>query len=120
MTTLATLRRCSPLIRAVLVWFALSLGVAVAAPLVQAQSDLVICTAAGMVRVVVHADGSVDTEPSAQAHCPLCVPGGAPPTLAYQVALPTAQAPAPTPWASRAVLPLAAQERPPARAPPAL
>ena len=94
MTFLHTLRNTPWLAKLALLWFALTLGVAVAAPMVSPQNELMLCTAAGMLKVTVHADGSVSSSPSAQAHCPLCVVGGAPPAfvnLTFQPAQPLGQ-----------------------------
>jgi hypothetical protein len=77
MSLLHTLRNSPWLAKWALLWFALTLGVAVASPLVNPQDELVICTSAGMVKVKLHADGSLSTEPSSVAQCPLCVVGGA-------------------------------------------
>ncbi len=77
MSLLHTLRNSPWLAKLALLWFTLALGVAVASPLVNPQEDLLICTAAGMVKVKLHADGSISTEPSSELSCPLCVVGGA-------------------------------------------
>ena len=61
MTLLQTLRNTPWLARLALLWFALSLGVAVASPMVNPQEELVICISAGMVKVKLNADGSVST-----------------------------------------------------------
>lgn len=79
MHLLHTLRNSPWLARLALLWFALTLGVAVASPLVNPQNELVICTTAGMVKVHINSDGSLSTEPSNEATCPLCVVGGAAP-----------------------------------------
>ncbi|MDR3369321.1 DUF2946 family protein [Rhodoferax sp.] len=81
MNFLHTLRNTPLLAKLALLWFALTLGVAVASPLVNPQDELLICTSAGMVKVVLNADGSVTTSPSTGVHCPLCVVGGAPPSF---------------------------------------
>ena len=78
---LHTLRNTPWLARLALLWFALTLGVAVASPVVNPQEELVICTSAGMVKVVLNADGSLSTSPSSEVSCPLCVTGGAPPSF---------------------------------------
>ncbi len=79
MTLLHTLRNTPWLARLALLWFALTLGVAVASPMVNPQEELIICTSAGMVKVKLHADGSISTEASGELSCPLCVVGGAAP-----------------------------------------
>jgi len=85
---LHTLRNTPWLARLALLWFAMTLGAAVASPLIAPQDELLICTSAGMVKVVLNADGSVTTSPSVGAHCPLCVVGGAPPSFARVVVPP--------------------------------
>jgi len=81
MAFLHTLRNTPWLARLALLWFALTLGVAVASPVVNPQEELVICTSAGMVKVILNPDGSISTEPSSELSCPLCVVGGAPPSF---------------------------------------
>lgn len=90
MPLLHTLRNAPWLAHVALLWFALTLGVAVASPMVNPQQELVICTSAGMVKVVLNADGSISTSPSGEASCPLCVVGGAPPSF-VSVVIPPAQ-----------------------------
>ena len=51
-----TLRHFTFLSRLVLAWFVLSLGVAVASPLVHPQDTLLVCTGAGAMKVLVTAD----------------------------------------------------------------
>lgn len=75
-----TLRHAHRLARYVLVWFVLSLGVAIASPIVQPQAMELVCSAAGAVKLVKTGD---DGQPSA-AHlldCPLCLPASAPPPV---------------------------------------
>jgi hypothetical protein len=79
MSLLHSLRNTPWLAKLALLWFALTLGVAVASPMVNPQEDWVICTSAGMVKVSLNADGSLSTELSNEAQCPLCVMGGAAP-----------------------------------------
>jgi hypothetical protein len=87
MTLLHTLRNTPWLAKLALLWFALTLGVAVASPMVNPQEELIICTSAGMVKVVLNADGSISTEPSGELSCPLCVVGSAAPP-AFSIVLP--------------------------------
>lgn len=91
MTLLHTLRNTPWLARLALLWFAMTLGVAVASPMVNPQSEVMICSAAnGMVKVVLNADGSLSTA-SATMDCPLCMVGGAPASVLQH----TVQAPYP-------------------------
>ncbi|MBP9148964.1 MAG: DUF2946 family protein [Rhodoferax sp.] len=87
MTLLHTLRNTPWLAKLALLWFALTLGVAVASPMVNPQEELIICTSAGMARVMLHDDGSISTEPSGELSCPLCVVGSAAPP-AFVMVLP--------------------------------
>jgi hypothetical protein len=64
-----------------LVWFALSIGVAVAAPVVNPQALTLVCTTAGVVKLV---SGSDDTGTQPMVHaldCVLCLSAGAPPSV---------------------------------------
>ena len=74
-----SLRNTPWLAKLALLWFVLTLGVAVASPMVHSPDKLVICTSVGMVEVEIHADGSISTERSNVAQCPLCVLGSAAP-----------------------------------------
>ena len=82
MNRLHTLRNAPWLARLALLWFVLTLGAAVASPMVQPQHELVICTGAGMLKVVLADDGSVSTAATSDTgdalFCPLCLAGGAP------------------------------------------
>jgi hypothetical protein len=51
---MSTLRHLAVLHRCVLAWFLLSLGVAVAAPVVHPQAMELVCSAAGAIKVIVH------------------------------------------------------------------
>lgn len=110
------LRHAHRLARQVLVWFALALVVAVAAPLVRAQPFELLCGAGGQIKAVVHT-ASGDTLELGAGHldCPLCVPTGAPgplprlglagpvPACAPDPTAPALRlAPAPLPWQARA------------------
>jgi hypothetical protein len=119
MSLLHTLHNTPWLGRLALVWFALTLGVAVASPIVNPQQELVICSSASMVKFTVHADGSLGTEPSNEAQCPLCVVGSAaPPAFA---ALQPAPMPAQTgvqPGVATLVIAASTAAPPPSRGPP--
>jgi hypothetical protein len=82
MPLMHTLRNTPWLARLALLWFVMTVGVAVASPMVNPQQELIICSAAGMVKVKLHADGSISTEANSELSCPLCVVGNAaPPAL---------------------------------------
>lgn len=66
--------------RLVLAWVVLSLGVAVASPIVKPQNVLLVCTGSGVMKVLVTADDGSTTEMgSAGMDCPLCASFSAPP-----------------------------------------
>ena len=75
-----TLRRFTMITRLVLAWFVLSLGVAVASPIVKPQNILLICTGTGAMKVLVQAeDGTADVQVHSSLDCPLCATLAAPP-----------------------------------------
>lgn len=65
--------------RWVLLWFVLSLGVAVASPIVHPQAVELVCSSVGSVKVVVHTEDGVQEMGASHMDCPLCVLTGAPP-----------------------------------------
>ena len=74
-----TLRNARSIARFVLVWFALSMGVAIASPLVKPQAMELICAGTGVMKFVKQgADGSAEPV-SLTLDCPLCANLGAPP-----------------------------------------
>ena len=78
-TTMQSLRHAHHLARLVLVWFVLSIGVAVASPLVAPKPMELVCTTAGATKLV--AQGEDDTQAGNHLlDCPLCAIAGAPPT----------------------------------------
>ena len=76
---MSALRHARFLARLVLAWFVLSLGVAVASPLVHPQAMELVCSASGVVKVVVQGDDGAQELGRAHIDCPLCIPAGAPP-----------------------------------------
>ncbi|RYX92283.1 MAG: DUF2946 domain-containing protein [Comamonadaceae bacterium] len=82
MPTLQTLRMAHRLARLVLVWFVLSLGVAVASPIVSPQAMELICSGSGAIKVMVKTDDGVkEASSGAKLDCPLCVVAGTPPPV---------------------------------------
>lgn len=112
------LRQAHHLTRLVLVWFALSLGVAVASPLVNPQAMELICTGTGVMKVLVKTADGVKEVSSHTLDCPLCANIASPPPtarLAAEAPQPLAYALRPIPAAhiaARTAAPL------PARGPP--
>jgi hypothetical protein len=108
--------------RLALLWFMLSIGVAIASPIVHRQAMELVCSATGAVKMVVHAeDGSTQEMGAGHADCPLCTIAGAPPPMPAAIApvfaLPlgrTAQAIPAARLAAATAAPL------PARGPPAI
>ena len=72
------LRKAHTIARWVLLCFVLSLGVAIAAPLLHPQSMELVCSSVGGVKLLVKsADGSTQLA-SQMGDCPLCLTGGGP------------------------------------------
>jgi len=79
-----TLRRAHLITRFVLVWFALSLGVAVASTVVQPKGLDVVCTSAGSLKLVSQEGGANGQQTLKHAlDCPLCCTTGAPPPVVF-------------------------------------
>ena len=72
-----TLRNAPLLARFVLVWFALYLGAAVASPIVNPQPSELICSSAGVMKLIVKTDGGAKEVSGAMLDCPLCATGAA-------------------------------------------
>ena len=82
MSLLQALRQSKSIARFVLVWFALAMAAAVAAPVVNPQGSQLVCSASGAVKLV--SAGADDAAPM-QSHgldCVLCLAIHAPPALA--------------------------------------
>ena len=113
------LRRAHRLTRLVLVWFAFSVGFAIAAPVVQPQSLEIVCSGGGGMKMMLLDDqGAVPDPGGHMKDCRLCVMTGAPvtPVVFVPQAAP-AQPPAPVlpvPVVAEAAAPFSA------RAPPLL
>ncbi|MET4576708.1 DUF2946 family protein [Ottowia thiooxydans] len=74
------LRKSLLLTRLVLAWFLLTLGVAIASPIVQPRAMQMICAANGSIQVIVLDDsGQAEASPHHTLDCPLCVAITTPP-----------------------------------------
>ncbi|CAN7617360.1 hypothetical protein LJR161_004609 [Variovorax paradoxus] len=74
--------------RWVLLWFALSIGAAVASPIVHPQAVELVCSSAGSIKAVVHTEDGVQEMGASHMDCPLCVLTGAPSPSAAAFDLP--------------------------------
>ena len=122
MQTLPFWRKAPLIARCVLVWFALAIGVAAAAPLLHPQALQGVCSASGNSNSnkFVGGAGKAQSKPaSLSLDCPLCAGIGAPPPRASAL---FAAAPPPSlavPMPDRSLRPLPTAVPPPARGPPA-
>jgi len=114
------LRQAHSLARFVLVWFALSLGVALASPWVSPTSMEMVCTTGGVMKLV-SADAADDTVTSVQnMDCALCMPVVFPPApVALQFIKPSPLSHALKPIAAAHIAAATAPPLP-SRGPPAL
>lgn len=81
--SMQTLRNAHLLARFVLVWFVLSIGVAIASPIVKPQAMELVCSGAGVMKLLVKTDDGGSKEVSGHTlDCPLCASVSAPPPVA--------------------------------------
>lgn len=66
--------------RITLMWFVLSLGFAILAPLVHAASMELVCSAGGALKLVNSGDGADDDSSKHSTDCTLCLAAAAPPS----------------------------------------
>jgi hypothetical protein len=118
MPVLHTLRNAHQLAKLVLLWFVLSMGAAIASPLVQPQSFELICSGTGAMKLLVKSDDGNAVQASHGLDCALCIQASAPPPAStvsvappHPLAYATQSVPAAV-IAARTALP------PPARGPP--
>jgi hypothetical protein len=113
------LRTARHLVRLVLAWFALAIGVAVASPVFSPKSIELLCSGSGTMKLLVKAnDGTPVTATHGTLDCPLCASFSAPPpavTARIPLVHPLGHAAQPIPSARIAALTAAT---PPARGPP--
>lgn len=114
-----TLRTSPLLARLVLAWFALTLGVAAASPMVHPQSMELVCSDGGIKLVVVGDDGQVVDASHHTLDCPMCLGAPLPPaTIRFEMDAPPS-ANAVHPFAAAHIAALVGAPLPP-RGPPAL
>lgn len=76
------LRNAHRLARLVLVWFMLSMGAAIASPMVKPQAMELVCSGSGAIKVLIKTDDGMQEMGTHTLDCPLCSAVGAPPVLA--------------------------------------
>ena len=82
MPLMQTLRHARQLARLVLAWFVLSMGVAVASPLVAPQALELVCSGSGAMKLLIKTDaGAKEVAGSHTLDCPLCASHSAPPPV---------------------------------------
>ena len=91
MQTLQLLRNAHLLARFVLVWFALSIGVAIASPIVKPQAMELVCSGAGVMKLLVKTDDGSKEVVSHTLDCPLCATSSAPPPPMARLSVEPAQ-----------------------------
>ena len=74
--------------RLVLAWFALTLGAAVASPLVTPRATQIVCSGASVKVVIQGAGGDVTVIGHTALECPLCAVMNAPPPVAHAAVQP--------------------------------
>ena len=62
------------LARLVLVWFALFIGVAIASPILNPTETQMVCSSAGVMKMVASGEEDADVKLTANMDCPLCAP----------------------------------------------
>jgi hypothetical protein len=103
-----------------LLWFLLTLGVAVASPVVHPQQEMAICSGLGMQKVLVNDDGTITTSAVSGISCPLCLVGGAPPPATPPLAATVQVLGRLVPSKPVALFETLSATPPPARGPPAI
>ena len=85
-----TFRHTRMLARAVLVWFAVYVGVSVASPVVSPRAMATICTGSGALMLAEQSDAHGNGTPAHSLDCPLCISLAPPPYAAsvYQPPVP--------------------------------
>ena len=74
------LRCAKVLARFMLMWFALSIGAAIASPIIKPQAMELICSGSGAIKVLIKTDDGVKEARSHTLDCPLCACAATPPS----------------------------------------
>ena len=114
-----TLRNAHHLARFVLVWFVLTLGVAIASPVVHPRAMELICSDAGAYKLVVRGEADGGLVKNHTLECPMCVMGGGAPLVWGAPVFPTERAMSERPQSFLSAPPAVNRAAPPpARGPP--
>lgn len=114
-----TLRNAHQLARFVLAWFVLTLGVAIASPVVHPRVMELICSSGSDYKFVVQGEADGGVVKNHTLECPMCIMGGGAPPVQWVPFLPAARATSqrPQPLLSAPVA-VSRAAPPPARGPP--
>lgn len=112
------LRNAKPLARFVLLWFVLSLGAAIASPWINPQPLQLVCSVAGLAKLVATSDDGTPSLVAYALDCPLCTGSAVPPLRALPVSVPLHSAPAIVQRYAFLYVPQQAAAPLPARGPP--
>jgi hypothetical protein len=82
---MSCLRHAKHIGRLVLLWFALSLGAAIASPIVNPQALELVCSGVGAIKMVVQTDDGAQEVGATHMDCPMCLLTGTAPPVAVQV-----------------------------------
>lgn len=83
-----SLRNAHLLARFVLVWFALSIGAAIASPLIKPQAMELVCSGSGAMKLLVKTGDGTKEQSGHTLDCPLCAALSAPPSVVRLTAEP--------------------------------
>lgn len=113
------LRNAHHLARLVLGWFVLTLGVAIASPVVYPRAMELICSDAGTYKLVVRGEADGGVVKNHTLECPMCLMGGGAPLVQSGPFLPAARATSARPQPrGLAAVAVSRAAPPPARGPP--
>ena len=114
------LRNAKLIARFVLVWFALSIGVAIASPMVKPQGMQLVCSGVGAMKVIVAGQAGKAPVVSHTLDCPLCASISAPPPMEILAFSATAPLAFVMPAESNEIVLFELATPPPARGPPTI
>lgn len=120
MHALQAIRQSQFIARCVLAWFALSMAVAVAAPIVNPQASALVCSASGAIKLVSSSDDSTAPVAAHTLDCVLCLALNTPPVAGIDLFAQPSPVGQHLPALAQAPVPFRSDSKLLARGPPAL